>query len=137
MVMLALTLLGMSFFKNERVFNTVRDAKDVKDCKKNLTAVYESMLRYRQINDEFPEKLEDLWPKFLETRDPLHCPVDPNAGEISYEYTRPDDKTPPDAVVLTCRWHMITEKGTPLVLTLQKDGTIISKQVDPPSPEKP
>ena len=131
--MIALLFMGLSFFRNPSVFNTMRDVKEVRDCKKNLTSIHESLKRYRQMNDKYPAKLVDLWPNYLESKEILHCPLDPNSGEISYEYNPPSADAPPQTIVITCRWHMFTEKKSPIILRLLKDGTIKSKQVPPDS----
>lgn len=90
-------------------------------CVEHVREVSGALDRYARRNGKYPDKLADLSPNFIESKDDLHCPADRRPdGVASYDYTPPPMNAPDSTQVIVCKRHVIF--GTPAVLVLHKDG---------------
>ena len=103
-------------------------SKAVGICQLQMEEIGAALNRYVTKNGDYPPKLEDLYPKFLEKKGLLHCPADRRSKEIvSYLYFRPKVSDPGSKVILKCTHHQLVVPGNPPVsvqLWLYKNGQI-------------
>ena len=105
-------------------------------CMVNLGQISGAMTRYTEKNSKYPDNMIDLYPNFLEKKAYLHCPADPSAEEtVSYEYKKPDMKSPPATIVASCKRHRVL--NTTIWLSLMRDGKIRQFSVPPGKDAKP
>ena len=96
--------------------------------------IYDALERYRTRYGQYPAKLADLYPTFLEDRSVLHCPADTRAKDVvSYDYYPPAANAPGSTVIVECKRHIILEGQPPLALQLTKDGQVLSQGFTPHS----
>lgn len=113
--LIALVLVGMGLFAysiaalltsgNPRAL--VTDLSQAADCARNhLKPTAEAVDRYYRDKGEYPEHLADLYPLYLENRQSLFCPADPNGTrkETSFIY-RPPVPAGEKAPLLVCPHH--------------------------------
>ncbi|MDH7568171.1 MAG: hypothetical protein QHJ73_01125 [Armatimonadota bacterium] len=57
----------------------------------HLLPTAEAMERYRRDNDRYPQRIEEVYPTYLESEDALRCPADPEKQRkgSSFRYTPP------------------------------------------------
>lgn len=128
-LVITVTFIGLAFWiysalsKSPIFKNVYKDANKMVVCLQQLDQLGGALDRYSQKNGKYPQKLDELYPTFLETKTVLHCPADPGpADTVSYEYKVPDKKALGTTVVVVCNRH--TMINSPVSLRLQKDGTI-------------
>ncbi len=130
--------LVVSVSKNPTFKKVFSGAKLVAECQLHLANpsgtqdIYDALERYKTRYGQYPAKLADLYPTFLEDKAILHCPADTRPKDVvSYDYYPPTDKSPANAVIVECRRHVVMEGQPPLVLQLTKDGQVLKQNFTP------
>lgn len=135
---LAVFIFGL-INKNPVFHKTFSNAKLVVECQLNLSnegsrSVSKAIERYVRRNGKYPERLEDLYPVFLDDKDILHCPADLSAGDsISYEYYKPEMDAIPSTVIVRCRHHIMGDDQPSWEIALLKDGKVAKTILNAPN----
>jgi hypothetical protein len=109
----------------------VPNLRHLADCVQNEQTIVAALNRYATKYNQYPEKLESLYPRFIEDRKVLHCPSDPRPTDIvSYEYHRPKIDSPDSTVLVTCSRHTPFRNLPSVIVGVRKDGTQIVSQTE-------
>jgi hypothetical protein len=125
---LAIVAIGIcvySVLRNPDVRKTftaaAQEGPRMETCERQLTDIGQALKRYADDHDgAFPDKLDDLVPKYMKDKSEFVCPSADGAGEYTYHKPQPSD--PGSTVVIECNRHnmgMVTMR-----LTLDKDGSV-------------
>jgi len=123
LIFLAVLILS----KNPAFRSAMKQYEIMVACGSQMEGIGAALNRYELSHDEYPEKLEDLWPDYLASRKLFRCPADsrsPDSGPPSYLYKRPKAGAPGDTIVCRCRRHRIFETQPLLEIRLYKDGVV-------------
>ncbi len=130
-----LLLLVFGFLISMWIFNRLMKVpayRDYKVCAEHVVEIGKAIDRYHLRTGEYPSSLEKLYPSFLEKRDVLHCPRDNNPRDtISYQYTPPTEKSPPDTIIISCKRHILMPGQSPTEVALRKDGKLATPAFQP------
>jgi len=79
--------------------------------------------RYARDTGKYPERLDDVFPDYLDRKSVLRCPADQETpeGESSFVYDRPQPGQV-DAAILECRHH------ASLVIRIRARGKLVPGQ---------
>lgn len=113
--------------RNPAVRQLYSSGKSVGICELQMAEIGAALDRYVIKNGKYPDRLTDLYPKFLENRGLLHCPADPRPKNVvTYVYFQPRISDPGSKIVLICN-HQVNVPGQPPVpvrVLLFKNGRV-------------
>ncbi len=122
--MLALLLFMAVTTKDGSLTNLYNAWLNVEKCRRNLTELGPALTRYHNRNGEYPEKLEQLYPDYLNSQDILWCPTDKErSGPAGYTYKRPKADAPGSTIALQCHRHKPTRDQS-ITLNLRLDSNV-------------
>lgn len=134
-IVLLLIIAGLTYWLYT-IFKKNPSMEYMGECMMNMGQISGALDRYKQKKGEYPQKLEDLYPNFLEDISVLHCPSDSSPiNKPSYEYEIPNKKDPPDTIVVCCKRHKIM--NTEMWLCVQKNGKLRTYTIAPDKSDKP
>lgn len=133
-VLVAITIIIAT--KNPVVRQLYSSGKSVGICELQMVEIGAALQRYVTKNGKYPDRLADLYPKFLENRGLLHCPADRRTKNVvTYVYFQPQTSDSGSKIVLMCT-HQVVVPGQPAVpirVLLFKNGRV-KTEVGRPSP---
>jgi hypothetical protein len=130
---LTIVLILVMFWVSHMVMR-VPNLRNYAICIEQSQEIAAALNRFATKNDQYPEKLEELYPRFIEKKSVLHCPLDKSAPDaVSYEYHRPAMDAPDDTVVLICRRHVLFKGQPAVIVATRKDGTPVKPSLQPQS----
>ena len=89
-------------------------------------SLWNAIGRYKSYTGSYPNKLEDLVPKYLENFNSMHSAVDTNRdpNHVSWEYFKPSQNADPSAPILREDYKMQNPATTDPNLAIQQSITI-------------
>jgi hypothetical protein len=91
-------------------------------CREHMAALGGALGRYNDVNDTYPENLNQLRGVFLKDDKVLRCPLDKSQGDApSYTYRRPNSSSPDTFPMLECDRHRLRRDIPVSKLILQKN----------------
>ncbi|MCX6345376.1 MAG: hypothetical protein NT018_09960 [Armatimonadetes bacterium] len=111
-------LLGLLVYLSQR-----SDFQSILVCRQNMTEVGQAVIRYYEVNSQYPNSLDDLKEEYLKTTAMLKCPEDKSgSSDTSYVYHKPSAGADKIFIMLECKNHVL-EKGRSMTLIVTLDGT--------------
>jgi len=124
---LVLFVLGIpALFLIARVAFQIPNVRLYVTCTQHAQTISFALDRYATKNGKYPQKLDELYPDYIEDKSILLCPLDKHPdGGSSYTYTRPSLDAPGDTIILTCKRHIIFPGQPPMLVAVTKDGQVL------------
>lgn len=130
-IMLVFFALGVQTVRERQ--NPAWNRKDYTVCQEHLNYLREALHSYQADHHHLPKTLNELQPRYLDTPQRLHCPVEACQGH-AYRYT--PNNTTSNAPLITCNNHALGR------LALLRNGQILyglpekSRKNTPPRRQK-
>ena len=121
-------VLMAALFKHAAFSDMMGQYRVMMECEAQIEQIGAALRRYEVGHEEYPSKIEDLYPDYLASRSLLRCPADPrdaDSGPSSYAYTRPKRGASDETAVLVCGRHRVSNSLPPTIIRLMKNGKVV------------
>ncbi len=100
-ILLVFLVLGILALQERR--DASWDRASYEQCQRNLLYLRSALNSYRRDHGELPARLEQLLPRYLDTAQRLHCPLEGKGQAHRYRYTPGESSA--TAPLITCDKH--------------------------------
>ncbi len=126
-ILLAIAATNILILRHPGAKKLFERAQEIASCQQHMKLIGKALERYEIRHNEYPDKLSDLYPDFLSSKEVLRCPLDKRKNEDgleSYVYIKPAPNASGDTPILICKRHAVIDGSPPPDLILYKNGKI-------------
>lgn len=122
--LVVLILIGVGLFFLRDVFKqAIGAAQEAQNCTPDMQRVWSALDNFQRANQgKYPDKLDELIPKYLPDTSQLACSKSPT---VKFDYIKPRDNDPASASMLEGKFNITFQNATSsIILRVTKGGEV-------------